>query len=149
VVRSGAAEAGSGGSVGHVEVFRMGSVRTSILGRPRRLPRQRRANRLYTLNCEEPVTLVGLVGAMAPETYEWTVWGSARSYRLTNWAELAVDQGSGWETVALTGEQGSEATRLTQFAALVRGGTPAHLADLAAAYQVQQVVETVRAGVIR
>ncbi|GAA4391656.1 hypothetical protein GCM10023153_09920 [Ornithinibacter aureus] len=32
----------------------MGSVRTSILGRPRRLPRYRRAAQPYTLNCEEP-----------------------------------------------------------------------------------------------
>jgi hypothetical protein len=38
----------------HVEVFRMGSVRTPIIGRPRPLPRQRRAVHLYTLNCEEP-----------------------------------------------------------------------------------------------
>jgi hypothetical protein len=44
----------SEGSVGHVEVFRMGGVRTSILGRPRRLPLDRRASRRYTLNCEEP-----------------------------------------------------------------------------------------------
>ena len=32
----------------------MVSVRTSILGRPRRLSRDRRASRRYTLNCEEP-----------------------------------------------------------------------------------------------
>jgi hypothetical protein len=50
----GAADAGRRGSVAHVEVFRMGSVRTSILGRPRRLPRERRASPIYTLNCEEP-----------------------------------------------------------------------------------------------
>lgn len=36
------------GSVGHVEIFRMGSVRTSILGRPRLLPTQRRANEPHT-----------------------------------------------------------------------------------------------------
>jgi len=44
----------SKGSVGHVEVFRMGGVRTSIFGRPRPSPGQRRANPFYTLNCEEP-----------------------------------------------------------------------------------------------
>ena len=37
----------------HVEVFRMGSVRTPIIGRPRPLPSDRRAHR-YTLNYEEP-----------------------------------------------------------------------------------------------
>ena len=51
-----AAEAGRRGSVAHVEVFRMGSVRTSILGRPRRLLRDRRASTIYTVNCEEPVS---------------------------------------------------------------------------------------------
>jgi len=53
-----AGEARPRGSVRHVEVFRMGSVRTSILGRPRRLPRHRRAGHLrddgYILICEEP-----------------------------------------------------------------------------------------------
>lgn len=36
----GAAEADRRGSVGHVEVFQMASVRTSIFGRPRLLPAQ-------------------------------------------------------------------------------------------------------------
>ena len=43
------------GSVRHVEVFRMASVGTSIIGRPRRLPADRAAHDLYTLNCDEPV----------------------------------------------------------------------------------------------
>ena len=44
----------------------MGSVRTSILGRPRRLPRYRRAAQPYTLNCEEPHNLWALLGSSAP-----------------------------------------------------------------------------------
>jgi hypothetical protein len=43
----------SEGSVAHVEVFRLGSVRTPILGRPRPSPRQRRAH-TYTLDPDEP-----------------------------------------------------------------------------------------------
>lgn len=43
----------SEGSVRHVEVFRMDSVRTSILGIPPRLPRHRHAVP-YTLICDEP-----------------------------------------------------------------------------------------------
>lgn len=50
-----AAEAGRRGSVGHVEVFRMDGVGTSIVGRPRRLSRDRHANDNYTLIWEEPV----------------------------------------------------------------------------------------------
>ena len=42
------------GSVGHVEVFPVGCVRTPIIGRPRPLPRNRRAHSPYTLICEEP-----------------------------------------------------------------------------------------------
>ena len=38
----------------HVEVFQMGSVRTSIIGGPRPLPPHRRANSRYTLKREEP-----------------------------------------------------------------------------------------------
>lgn len=52
----------SEGSVVHVEVFRMGSVRTSILGRPRLLSRHRRAVSFYTLICEEPDLLSLLPG---------------------------------------------------------------------------------------
>ena len=54
---------GREGSVRHVEVFLDGGVRTSILGRPRPLPRHRRADRSsrwlatnYTLNWEEPLS---------------------------------------------------------------------------------------------
>ena len=50
-----AAEARARGSVVHVEVFQMGSVGTSILGRPRPLSGHRRADQIYTLVCEEPV----------------------------------------------------------------------------------------------
>ena len=35
----------------------MDGVGTSIIGRPRPLPEQRRANHPYTLNCEEPVSI--------------------------------------------------------------------------------------------
>ena len=42
------------GSVRHVEVFQMRCVGTLILGRPRHLPRDRRADDTYTLICEEP-----------------------------------------------------------------------------------------------
>ena len=42
------------GSIRHVEVFQMGSVRTSIIGRPRPLPGPTRRTAHYTLICDEP-----------------------------------------------------------------------------------------------
>lgn len=45
---------GGEGSVGHVEVFQIGGVRTPILGGPRPLPSHRRAHPNYTLDCGEP-----------------------------------------------------------------------------------------------
>ncbi len=45
------------GSVRHVEVFLMGGVGTSIIGRPRPLPGQLRAQPTYTLLCEEMRTV--------------------------------------------------------------------------------------------
>ncbi|QIV81547.1 hypothetical protein EXE63_12060 [Mycolicibacterium frederiksbergense] len=59
-----AAEAGRRGSVGHVEVFRMDGVGTSIVGRPRRLSADRRARPTYTLIWEEP----GLRARAGPRT---------------------------------------------------------------------------------
>ena len=53
----GANEAAPRRSVRHVEVFQIRRVGTLILGRPRPLPPQRRADQFYTLNCEEPRNL--------------------------------------------------------------------------------------------
>lgn len=44
----------SEGSVRQVEVFQMASVRTSIIGRPRRLPGHRPYLSRYTVICDEP-----------------------------------------------------------------------------------------------
>ena len=63
------------GSVRHVEVFRMGSVRTPIIGRPRPLPGQRRAATRYTLDSEEPlfqpIVDAGWRIKFAHRTFQW------------------------------------------------------------------------------
>ncbi|OZC49234.1 hypothetical protein CH267_23975 [Rhodococcus sp. 06-621-2] len=59
-----AAEAGRRGSVGHVEVFRMDGVGTSIVGRPRRLSADRRARPTYTVIWEEPLMVDIMASAM-------------------------------------------------------------------------------------
>lgn len=95
---------------------------------------------------EIPVQLTGVVGA-GPETYEWTLRGSRQSYRLSGWRDLFVAEGNGWVPVELTGEPGSEATRLSLFARAIRGEQTPDLADFATAYRVQQVVEAFHRGV--
>jgi len=88
-----------------------------------------------------PVHVSGLSGVVGPELYEWTLWGDRRSYQLRDWTRLFVHDGGDWAPVALSAESGSEATRLTLFAAAVRGERPANLADFAAALRVRRVVE--------
>jgi predicted dehydrogenase len=90
---------------------------------------------------EVPVHLSGIVGAAGPTTYEWVLRGSKQSYRLTGWRDLFVAEDDEWRPVELTGELGSEATRLTLFARAVRGEHLADLADFAAAERVRRVVE--------
>ncbi|MFG1819711.1 Gfo/Idh/MocA family protein [Kribbella sp. NPDC049174] len=87
-----------------------------------------------------PVQLTGVVGAQ-PTTYEWVLRGSRQSHRLSNWRDLFVAEGNGWQPVILTGEPGSETTRLSLFARAIRGEHTPDLADFASAYRVQQVVE--------
>jgi hypothetical protein len=57
----------------------MASVRTSIFGRPRRLPSDRRADHLYTLICEEPQTPAGhdIVAVGVDERGYFLCWRSS------------------------------------------------------------------------
>ena len=90
---------------------------------------------------EVPVHVSAVAGLAGPEVYEWTLWGTQRSYRLSDWDSLSISDGGEWKPVALEGERGSEFTRLTLFADAIRGGNPADLADFDAALRVQQVIE--------
>ncbi|WP_109509856.1 Gfo/Idh/MocA family protein [Nocardioides speluncae] len=88
-----------------------------------------------------PVRLWAEAGSARPETYEWTLHGTDRSYRLTDWGDLAISTGDAWQPVEVTGERGSEHTRLTAFAAAVRREPAPNLATFADALRVQRVVE--------
>ena len=89
-----------------------------------------------------PVQVSGYAGVAAAESYEWILWGTKRSYRLLNWAQLFASDGGDWQPIDLTGDgSGAEATRLTLFAAAVRGGQAANLADFADALRVQEAIE--------
>ncbi|WP_432190092.1 Gfo/Idh/MocA family protein [Streptomyces sp. Tue6028] len=86
-----------------------------------------------------PVTLSGQIAAV-PETYEWTLYGTKRSYRITNWGDLWLGDHAGWTPVELDTPRGSEETRLSEFARAVRG-EDSTLADFAAGLRVQQIIE--------
>lgn len=88
---------------------------------------------------DTPITLTGRVTA-APETYEWILYGTKHSYRITDWSRLHISDGGPWTEVTLSGPHGSEDTRLSAFADAIRG-RPSTLADFAAGLRVQQVVE--------
>lgn len=104
------------------------------------------AHALLTADDTVPVSLVGVSDAALAETYEWTLVGSRRSYRLTDWGTLhSCAPGGTWQEVDPPAERGSEVTRLARFAAAVRGEDVEHLADVEAAWRVQQVVETLLA----
>lgn len=92
-----------------------------------------------------PVRVFGQAGLAVPESYEWVVSGSRRSYRLRNWGDLQVSDGKTWEDVVLKGERGSEYTRLSAFARAIRGEPQTNLADFAAGLRVQRAVEAFHA----
>lgn len=92
-----------------------------------------------------PVRVFGQAGLAMPESYEWVVSGSNRSYRLHNWGNLQVSDGKTWQDVALKGERGSEYTRLSAFAQAIRGEPQRNLADFAAGLRVQRAVEAFHA----
>lgn len=88
---------------------------------------------------EVPVRLSGQVAA-GPETYEWTLYGSRRSLRITGWGDLWAGDANGWRPVEPAGPRGSEETRLGDFARAVRG-EESTLADFATGLRVQRLIE--------
>jgi predicted dehydrogenase len=86
-----------------------------------------------------PVRVSGQVAA-GPESYEWTLYGSRASYRITEWGRLLKGDGSGWREVTLDGPRGDERTRLTEFARAVRG-EPTTLAGFPAGLRIQRLIE--------
>ncbi|KOV80855.1 Gfo/Idh/MocA family protein [Nocardia sp. NRRL S-836] len=87
-----------------------------------------------------PVHVSAFSGLAGPEVYEWTVWGTRRSLRLSQWARLSTSDGGPWQPVEL-GAGGSDSARLGLFAQAVRGEHPRDLADFASGLRVAEVVE--------
>lgn len=88
-----------------------------------------------------PVKLNALSGAAIPETYEWNLYGSKRSYSIRNWDELYQSDGTGWQSVTLHQQRGTEKTRLTLFAKAIRGEQH-NLPDFAVGFRVARIIES-------
>jgi predicted dehydrogenase len=88
-----------------------------------------------------PVEVDGASGGDEPESYDWIIRGSERSYRLYDWDQLFVSSGDGWAPVELTTPPSGGRARLGLFARAVRGEAVRDLADYASGLRVQRVVE--------
>jgi 1,5-anhydro-D-fructose reductase (1,5-anhydro-D-mannitol-forming) len=88
------------------------------------------------------LTLIGHSGLAVPELYEWFIYGTKRSYCLRNWGDLFIFEGNDWQSVALSGDRGSEFTRLSAFSRKIKGGREDNLSDFSAGFRVQQIVES-------
>lgn len=96
------------------------------------------------------IQLSALTGVAAPETYEYTIYGTLKSYRLSNWGDLLVSFGDAWQPVSLAAPLGGDSSRLRTFADAVRisstsktSGVPRQLPDFATALRVQKLVERI------
>lgn len=87
-----------------------------------------------------PVHVSAFSGLAGPEVYEWTVWGTERSLRLDQWADLSTSDGGPWVPVPLR-QTGSDYSRLTLFAQAVRGEHPRDLANFDSGLRVAEVIE--------
>ena len=98
----------------------MRCVGTFILGRPRPLPRQRRADHLYTLICEEPVNVTWFRRYLYGDPY---LVGSARLVTRTELLNVLVSV-NGLDSYLEIGVGGGE--NLTQIIAPIRRSVAAH-----------------------
>jgi len=94
------------------------------------------------------VRLVGTSDAAGADEVQFTVRGSERSFRLTNWYQLTGATSDGpWEPLLsdeAVAPPAAYAAQLGQVAALA-DGSPNSLATFAEAYAVQELVESLLA----
>lgn len=94
-----------------------------------------------------PVTLVGTVGGAGPDLIEFTLWGSKKSFRLTDFYHLWSSEGGDWAQVFCDIENLALDAYMLQLHELVAmlDGRPHVLPDFQAALDVQEHVEAILA----
>ncbi len=95
-----------------------------------------------------PVTLAGSVGGAGPDRVEFTLWGSRRSYRMTDFYRLWQSDGGGWHDALPGIDNPALDSYGLQLDELVRmlDGEPHVLPDFATALRVQEQVEAILAA---
>ena len=92
-----------------------------------------------------PVSLRGTSVGVGPDVVEFTVWGSDRSIRLDNWAEVYVASGGDWERQEIYGSDPRRENNARFFGDLANllQGRPNTMATFADALSVQRIVESI------
>lgn len=94
-----------------------------------------------------PVTLAGSVGGAGPDLVEFTLWGSERSLRLTDFYRPWVSEGGAWQSTCAEDANPSLEAYMRQLDDLVRmlDGAPHGLPTFREALHVQEHVEAILA----
>ena len=94
-----------------------------------------------------PVSMSGTSVGVGPDIVELVIWGSERSIKLDNWAEVFVASGGGWEPQAIYGADPRRENHERFFGDLdnLVNNRPNTIATFADALSVQRIVEGVLA----
>ena len=92
-----------------------------------------------------PVSLTGTSLGVGPDIVEFVIWGSERSIKLDNWAEVSIASGGGWVVQEIYGPdpRRENNTRFFGDLAALLTGRPSSVASFADALSVQRIVEAV------
>lgn len=103
---------------------------------------------LASLNCGgTPILFVGDAGGVGPDTVEFTVWGSKKSYRLWDWNKLKSSEGGDWsdELTHIEDPRQDGYDRVLDNLLGMLNGRAHTMPPLRAALSVQEVVEQILA----
>ncbi len=92
-----------------------------------------------------PISMSGSSVGVGPDTVEFIIWGSERSIKLDNWAEVFVASGGGWEIQEIYGadiRQENNRRFLGDLENLLHD-RPNTMATFADALSVQRIVESI------
>ncbi len=92
-----------------------------------------------------PISMSGNSVGVGPDVVEFIIWGSERSIKLDNWAEVSVASGGDWEVQEIHGPDPRQENNTRFFGDLENliHGRPNTIATFADALSVQRIVESI------